>query len=339
MKAEAESGGSVRVISVDPFHPDPSLIEEAASLLRGGALVAFATETVYGLGANALDPKSVCRIFEAKGRPSTNPLIVHIASAKAAQTFAQWNERAEKLAQRFWPGPLTMVLPRKSIIPDVVTAGGDTVALRIPNHPVALALLEKTGFPVAAPSANRSNGLSPTLAVHVLESLGNRVDCILDAGPCGVGIESTVVDISGPEVHILRPGHITPSQIREVLGEPVSFANKGNSGAALRSPGNLEIHYAPRTPLELFQNREAWQTRKQQLLEAGKRIGELTGGLEGTTSDWDWNPNLWEKKLYLRLHELDEQNLDLLLVFVPFQDEAWAGILDRLRRAAAQYQN
>lgn len=327
------------MITVCPDHPDLALIEEAASLLRGGGLVAFATETVYGLGANALDPKAVGRIFEAKGRPSTNPLIVHIAQSDRAKSLAYWNDRAEKLAKRFWPGPLTLVLPRKAVVPDVVTAGGGTVALRIPDHPVALALLEKAGCPVAAPSANRSNALSPTLAIHVLESLGNRVDCIVDAGPCGVGIESTVVDLTGPEVHVLRPGHITPSQISQVLGELVSFASREKSGETLKSPGNLDIHYAPRTPLELFQNQEDWRVRKEQVLAKGKRIGVLPEGLEGPGSEWAWDPGQWEKKLYDRLHHLDEQNLDLLLVYVPCKDEAWEGILDRLRRAAAQYQN
>jgi L-threonylcarbamoyladenylate synthase len=335
VKAESGQGRPVRVILVNPDQPEISLIQEAASLLRSGGLVAFATETVYGLGANALDRQAVGRIFEAKGRPATNPLIVHIANSEAAKSLAHWNDRAEKLALGFWPGPLTIVLPRKSIVPDSVTAGGDTVALRIPNHRVALALLESAGCPVAAPSANRSNGLSPTLARHVLESLGNRVDCIVDAGPCAVGIESTVVDLSGPEVQVLRPGHITPSQIRKVLGEPVSFSIRGNLEKPLKSPGNLEIHYAPRTPLELFQNRETWEGRKQQLLAAGKRFGELPDGLDGPESDWVLDPTQWEKKLYKRLHQLDEQNLDLLLVYVPFHEEEWEGILDRLRRASA----
>ncbi len=341
MKPDPIPGKSVRVISVNPINPDQALLEEAAVLLRKGGLVAFATETVYGLGANALDSQAVTRIFEAKGRPSTNPLIVHVADTHSAKSLSHWNARAEKLARVFWPGPLTLVLPRKAMVSDLVTAGGDTVAIRVPDHPVALTLLEKAACPVAAPSANRSNALSPTHARHVLESLGNRLDCIVDAGPCGVGIESTVVDLTDLEVIVLRPGHITPGQISRVLGEPVSFANSFEKGRGLgkpmRSPGHLSIHYAPKTPLELFQNQDVWISRKKQLLSEGKKIGELPEGLDTPGVGWAWDPHQWEKILYERLHQLDEQNLDLLLVYVPCQDEEWEGVLDRLRRAAAQY--
>src|SRR4051812_20749755 len=187
----------MRVIQVDADAPGAA-VREAAAVLRDGGLVAFPTETVYGLGARALDPASVARIYEAKGRPSYNPLIVHVATVDAARALSSaWPEAADRLAERFWPGPLTLVVPRAPVIPDAVSAGLDTVGVRIPGHPVAHALLEAAGIPVAAPSANRSMGVSPTTAEHVRRSLGGRVDLILDGGPCPVGIESTVLSLAG----------------------------------------------------------------------------------------------------------------------------------------------
>ncbi len=189
-----------RVLQVDRDEPDPAAISEAARVLRAGGLVAFATETVYGLGADATNPEAVARIFEAKGRPSTNPLIVHVADkADALACVAEWPGRADRLADRFWPGPLTLVLPRSSIIPDIVTAGQETVGVRVPRSGVARWLILEAGCPVAAPSANRSTGISPTEARHVLKDLDGKVDLVLDSGPTGVGIESTVLDLSGTE--------------------------------------------------------------------------------------------------------------------------------------------
>ncbi len=318
---------------------DLKALDIPAQLLQEGGLVAFVTETVYGLGANALDPKAVARIFEAKGRPASNPLIVHVADVDSAKQLAVWNARAEKLAMAFWPGPLTIVLPKTTSLPDSVTAGGNTVALRIPSHPVALALLRRANCPVAAPSANRSNSLSPTSASHVLSSLGNRVDCIVDGGASLVGIESTVVDLTGQEVQILRPGHITASQLGQVLGEPVLFDAKSLTEGVARSPGNLPLHYAPKTPMEVFLAETPWRARIAQLKSQGKRMGCLPNSGENQPIQGFDNPWTWEQFLYQRLHDLDGQGLDFLVVWVPGQGEAWEGVLDRLRRGAANCEN
>src|SRR5437763_8542920 len=229
---------------------DSAAIASAADVLRSGGLVAFPTETVYGLGANALDADAVGRIFAAKGRPAANPIIVHVADAAGVgAVVADWPDAAARLAERFWPGPLTLVLPKRDAVPDVVTAGGPTVAVRVPAHPVAHALLRAAGVPVAAPSANRSSELSPTTAGHVLHGLGGRIDLILDAGPCPGGIESTVLDVTNDPPRLLRPGLVTPAQIEAVIGPIQRFGEP--AGSVLRSPGLLAKHYAPRAPLEL----------------------------------------------------------------------------------------
>ncbi len=195
------------LLAVDPFSPEPERIARAAEVLRRGGLVAFPTETVYGLGANALDPNAVAGIFHAKGRPANNPVIVHVAEARdVLRVVADWPEIAERLAQRFWPGPLTLVLPKRAGVPDVVTAGGPTVAVRVPAHPVALALLRAVGVPIAAPSANRSTQLSPTRAEHVQRGLDGLIDLILDGGPTTGGLESTVLDVTTTPPRLLRPG-------------------------------------------------------------------------------------------------------------------------------------
>ncbi len=230
---------------------DPAAIHDAAALLRGGKLVAFPTETVYGLGANALDSAAVARIFEAKGRPQFNPLIVHVADAAAAEKLVDINRDALKIMAAFWPGPLTLILPRLKNCPvsDLCSAGLPTLAVRVPAHPVALTLLRETGVPVAAPSANRSGTISPTTPAHVAQSLGDAVDMILAAGPCKVGLESTVLDLSGPEPLVLRPGAITADDIAAALGRKVGYdtVNKDKP----RSPGQALRHYAPSIPLRL----------------------------------------------------------------------------------------
>ncbi len=327
------------ILTIDPDYPVPGELEIPAKLLRGGGLVCFATETVYGLGANALDPTALVRIFEAKGRPASNPLIVHVADVDAAKRLAIWNDRAEKLAFAFWPGPLTLVLPKTNCVLDLVTAGGPTVALRIPSHPVALALLRQANCPVAAPSANRTNALSPTLASHVLSSLGNRVDCIVDGGPCKVGIESTVVDVSGERIQILRPGHITKSQISQALGETIHFEGQTAKGGAARSPGNMPLHYAPQTPMEVFLAEAPFRAKIAQLKALDKRIGCLPDFEENRVQFGFENPWNWEQLLYQRLHAMDGLGLDFLLVWVPGHGEAWEGILDRLRRGTGKCEN
>src|SRR6187402_2467669 len=226
-------------------------LEQAAELLRAGRLVAFPTETVYGLGANALDPSAVRRIYEAKGRPATSPLIVHVASlAMARKVVATWPEAAEKLAARFWPGPLTLVLPKAKRVPDIVTAGLGTVGVRMPAHPVALALIKKARLPLAAPSANRFTELSPVTAEQVRKGLGSTVDLVLDGGPCRVGIESTVLSLAGPTPILLRPGMVSREQIEAIIG-PVALAENTKDGEAHASPGQHTKHYSPRAPLRL----------------------------------------------------------------------------------------
>lgn len=286
-------------------------LDRAAELLRAGRLVAFPTETVYGLGANALDPDAVALIFKAKGRPFTSPLIVHVANTEAARELAvTWSKQADQLAQAFWPGPLTIIVPKAHTIPDIVTAGLAGVGLRVPAHPLALALLQAVQLPLAAPSANRFTHISPTTADHVRNGLGNRVDLILDGGPCTVGIESTVLSLTaGPTPKILRPGMISQSQIEAVIG-PVE------TGAGAESPGQHHKHYSPRTPV---------------YLDATPFSGE--GFLLGL-ADMPKDPAAYAEQLYAKLHELDAEGHDWIRIEMPPDCPAWAAVRDRLQRAA-----
>lgn len=303
---------NTEVLRADPTSPDPSAVARAAGVLRAGRLVAFPTETVYGLGANALDPAAVRAIFEAKGRPSSNPLIVHVADpVQPANVAAEWPEAAARLAAEFWPGPLTIVVPKAADVPDEVTAGGPTVAVRCPAHPVARALIAAAGVPVAAPSANRSTELSPTRAEHVLKGLGGRIDLILDGGPCPGGIESTVVDVTGPVVRLLRPGLITVPMLEAVVGT-VEVGAKADGVA--RSPGQMERHYSPRTPVVLA--------------GAGKRP---------VTWELPADPEVAAAVLYERLHELDARGYDVIVIEMPPDTPEWAAVRDRLTRAAAAF--
>ena len=263
-------------LRVNPENPDPEAIAEAAVVIRSGGTVAFPTETVYGLGANGLDPAAVSGIFIAKGRPLRNPLILHVASTRQARRLVTaWPAAAERLAARFWPGPLTLILPRAPAVPDVVTAGLPGVALRMPSHPVALALIDRSGVPIAAPSANLSGRLSPTLAAHVLADLDGKIDIVLDGGPTNVGVESTILDLTGEQPVLLRPGGVTLEDLEHVLGKvlvhdtampgtdtaiadtepagqesdpqgPAADAGASSGVAAAPCPGTLFRHYAPR---------------------------------------------------------------------------------------------
>jgi L-threonylcarbamoyladenylate synthase len=326
------------VLTVDPQHPEPERIARAAAVLRRGGLVAFPTETVYGLGANALDAEAVGRIFLAKGRPAHNPIIVHIAEASGVrQVAADWPPLAERLAARFWPGPLTLVLPRAQAVPDIVAAGGPTVAVRVPVHPVALALLRAADMPVAAPSANRSTQLSPTRAEHVLEGLAGRIDLLLDGGPAFGGLESTVLDVTTMPPRLLRPGLVTPAQLEEIIGPVERLQGLPAAGQPLASPGMLARHYAPRTPLECVPQGSA---RVGELLAAGLGVGWLSLGEEGEPPGWlvkvDMPPAPAEyaAALFATLHELDRLGLDRILVTLPPETEEWLAVRDRLRRAA-----
>jgi L-threonylcarbamoyladenylate synthase len=329
------------VFRLDPYAPDAAILAEAARVLRAGGLVSFPTETVYGLGANALDASAVARIFAAKGRPANNPLIVHVADASEAQRIvASWPPSAEQLADRFWPGPLTLVLPRHESVPDEVTAKGPTVAVRVPAHPVAQALVRAAGVPIAAPSANRSTELSPTRAEHVLRSLEGRIEMLLDGGPTAGGIESTVLDLTTTPPRLLRPGLLGIAELEAVTGPVARATPAAEETAALPSPGLLPRHYAPRTPLECV---EAGSERQlAELVRQGKRIGWVTFADPGVAPSGailrrlPGDPAGYAAQLYAVLHELDMADLDRILVALPPDTEQWLAIRDRLRRASAE---
>lgn len=320
----------------------PSALARAALVLRSGGLVAFPTETVYGLGANALDPAAVRRIFAAKGRPAHNPLIVHVAAVADAARLAEWSDEATKLAERFWPGPLTLVLPRRAGVPDEVTAGGPTVAVRLPAHPVARELIALADVPLAAPSANRSGSLSPTAAEHVGADLGGLIDLILDGGPTTGGIESTVLDLSRRPARLLRPGLVTPGEIEAVIGPIVRAAVAPSATEALPSPGMLTRHYAPKTPLTLVEELTAESLAGR--VSRGERLVLLYRVADfGKVPSWDGFRGLgmpndadgYARVLYGWLRAVDEQGHDRIVVLLPPDEEAWQAIRDRLSRAAA----
>lgn len=328
--------------ALDPFAPDPAVIARAAEVIRAGRLVAFPTETVYGLGANALDPSAVRAVFRAKGRPSSNPLIVHVPdSTRIVNVVADWPETAARLAERFWPGPLTLVVPKLPGIPDEITAGGPTIAIRCPSNLIAQALLRSADRPIAAPSANRSTELSPTRAKHVWKSLNGRIDLILDGGPCPGGIESTVVDVSGRVIRLLRPGLITVPMLEEVVGTVEILAK--HEGIA-RSPGQMEKHYSPRTPLLLIPFASLGDDQLHEAYEDG-RTGvvafetSIPGWLTNEQSDhfvmMPLDPVAYSSRLYAVLHQLDTMDCEKLLVELPPDTQEWAAVRDRLTRAAS----
>ena len=327
------------VLPVDPEHPDPEAIARAAAFLREGRLVAFPTETVYGLGAHALDARAVCRIFEAKGRPSNNPLIVHVADADGARALvSSWPEAAQRLADVFWPGPLTLVLPRDARVPDAVTAGLDSVAVRVPAHPVALALIAAARVPVAAPSANRFTGVSPTTAAHVASALGDRVDLVLDGGPTSVGIESTVLSLAGGEAMLLRPGIVSEEQIAAVVGPLRRAARIDDPDAPRPSPGMHERHYAPRAVVRLSDDPDEIARLAREGARAGRTVGALLRTPIAVEAAHVVNlpdePAAYARRLYATLHALDDLGCDLLVVQRVPDTGAWAGVRDRLERAA-----
>jgi len=312
--------------------PTAQSVAEAATLLRDGKLVAFPTETVYGLGGDATNERAVAAIFEAKGRPQFNPLISHVLDAAAARQFVRWNETADTLAARFWPGPLTLVLPRSegSTISLLATAGLDTVAIRAPSHPVAQALIRAAGRPVAAPSANRSGAISPTRAEHVAESLGDKVPMILDGGPCLVGVESTVLDLSTATPTLLRPGGATREAIEAVIG-PIALSSAIPSGeAAHKSPGQMQSHYAPARPVRL----EATGVAADEGLLA---FGPTAPAGAMLTYNLSPTANLGEAaaNLFSMMRALDRPGIGRIAVMPIPQTGLGLAINDRLRRAAA----
>ncbi len=309
-------------------------IAEAAALLRAGEPVAFPTETVYGLGANALDPAAVARIYAAKGRPAYNPMIVHVADTTAARALARaWPAAADRLAARWWPGPLTLVVPRGDQVPEIVSAGMPTVALRVPAHPVARALLDAAQLPLAAPSANRSGEVSPTLAAHVARSLAGRIPLVLDGGATTVGIESTVVDLSGPDPVLLRPGVISRADLEAELGPVTDPRLPAEPSSARPSPGMLDRHYAPRAALRLLAPGEP-----PPRATGGGRLGALLLGDAPTGAADVWvrvpaDPEGCARELYQALHHLDALGVTTIVVTAPPDTPAWAAIRDRLGRA------
>ncbi|MBM4010144.1 MAG: threonylcarbamoyl-AMP synthase [Planctomycetes bacterium] len=331
--------------AVDPPPDAQAAIDRAVEVLGRGGLVAIPTETVYGLAADALDAEAVAGIFRAKGRPATNPIIVHVADvAMARELAAAWPPAAAAIAARFWPGPVTVVVPRGPRIPDIVTAGGPTVALRCPDHRLARRLIAAAGVPLAAPSANRSEAVSPTTPHHVLESLGNRIDLILDGGPCRAGIESTVIDCTVSPPRILRPGPLSQAAIEAAVGESVARPEAAGSAGPARSPGQQPRHYAPRTPLDLRGDAAAHVAA---LLESGKRVGWLTSRTDDSEVrrlaasrslvivPMPAGSAEFASRLYATLHALDQRQLDRIVVDEPPVDEDWRAVRDRLTRAAA----
>lgn len=332
---------TTEIWKVDPNQPDPAIIAKAAAIIRSGGLVAFPTETVYGLGANALEAEAVAAIYAAKGRPANNPVIVHIAkTTDAAALVKEWPTTAQFLADRFWPGPLTMVLPRSERVSDIITAGGPTIAVRYPDHAVAQALIRAAGVPIAAPSANRSSELSPTRAEHVAKTLNGRIDVILDAGPTQAGIESTVIDLSGPLPRLLRPGPIPPSEIEAIVGHLLRLLPQDES-AVLPSPGMLARHYAPRTPVRCCKSKTEVVERDIELTRNGRKTVVLWFGCKHADSDvalgvaMPDNPDRYAEDLYWVLHEMDRYGADQILVELPPDTDEWLAVRDRLKRASS----
>jgi len=349
---------NTRVLTVDSTQPDPGIVEEAAQAIRAGQLVAFPTETVYGLGANALDPEAVARIFDAKGRPATDPLIVHIAHiGQLSMCASQVPPAARRLGLAFWAGPLTIILPKKPQIPDSVTAGLPSVAVRVPSHRVARALMEMASVPVAAPSANRFSRPSPTTAGHVLADLDGLIDLVIDGGPTDIGLESTIVDFTVDPPVMRRPGGLTLEQIRAVVPEVVAVSQRGSAGVAQIAPGQLTRHYAPQAELTLYVgaasqaiDRVAADTRT--LAARGDRIGILApeedlralapalaplaaaGRVAVQPYGARTDPARSARELFAALRALDGTGVAAILAIAIEADGLGLAVLDRLTRAA-----
>jgi L-threonylcarbamoyladenylate synthase len=324
-----------------PIFADDKAIELAADLLKQGRLVAFPTETVYGLGADASNPEAVKQIFKAKGRPADHPLIVHIPGIENLTDWAMnISDDALRLAERFWPGPLALILNKKPEVPIQVTGGQPTVALRIPNHLVAMRLLQAFGGGIAAPSANRFCRISPTQASHVSEELGDTIDLILDGGPCQVGVESTVIDFSGVKPALLRPGQITRAEIEAFLQTELMV----NSGSTVRAPGMMAVHYAPSTIAMLCHANELSKI-VHDLIQRDKKIGILSYHQKINKANsiqiisMPMQSDDYAQVLYAALRELDRLKLDIILIEQPPITENWFAINDRLAKATIAYQS
>ncbi|HKS35709.1 MAG TPA: L-threonylcarbamoyladenylate synthase [Verrucomicrobiae bacterium] len=344
--------GTFRIVSgtraeVLPAHT-PALFDaavaRAAECLRAGEIAALPTETVYGLAANALDTNAVARIYEAKGRPARNPIIVHVAGVEMARRcVADWPALADKLAKSFWPGPLTLVLPRSREIPDIVTAGGPTVGVRWPSHPFIQAVIRACGFPLAAPSANRSTEVSPTNAAHVVKSLGDRIPLVIDGGQSHVGIESTVLDVTANPPRVLRSGMIHEESLLAVTGMLAEAESGERKAEPLRSPGLLERHYSPRARLRILSWRDDADLRRQlsEVRTPGSGIHVIAhtripsdAGF-GQVSVIPHDAEAFARAIYAELHRCDEAGAKVIVVEDLPPGVEWEAIRDRLRRAAA----
>jgi len=347
-----------RYLSLDAKLPNLAHIQQAADILRSGGIVAFPTETVYGLGADALNPEAVEKIFIAKGRPNDNPLIVHIANQKDIEPLVkEVPDVAIRLMEKFWPGPLTLVFPKSDLIPDVVSAGLKTVGIRMPAHPVALALLKAARIPVAAPSANLSGKPSPTSATHVLKDLSGKIDAILDGGKTTVGLESTVLDITGPIPTILRPGGVTYEQLTELLGHvemdpALKQLNLNDADFKPRAPGMKYKHYAPKAEVWMVVGTDEQVAKKLKSLvaenrAAGKRVGIMsTEEMLFWSREYNPNPDHWEilgskddlagiaAKLFQALRNCDRYHLDVVFAQTVPEIGIGTAIMNRLRKAA-----
>jgi L-threonylcarbamoyladenylate synthase len=317
-------------------------VQRAARLLRDGEVVALPTETVYGLAANALDEKAVAKIFEIKGRPFANPIIVHVAGVEMARRCVDsFPSTAEQLAKAFWPGPLTLVLPRAPVVPQIVTAGGETVGIRWPSHPLIQAVIHECNFPLAAPSANLSNQISPTSAQHVYDRLQGKIPAIVDGGQCTVGIESSVLDLTVSRPKILRPGMIHAESLA-ATGLTINTGNLPETGL-LKSPGQLKKHYAPKAKLLVLKwNDETELKFKLQNSKFEARDCFIIAHTSIPSADLfarvcviPHDAEAFARAIYAELHRCDEDGAKIIVVEAPPESLEWSGIADRLRRASA----
>ena len=332
---------SVEILSTHTPELFADAVKRAAELLRAGEVAALPTETVYGLAANAFAAKAVAKIYEIKGRPAHNPIIVHVADLNLAkQCASNWPAVADQLAAAFWPGPLTLILPRSRNIPEIVTAGGSTVGIRWPSHPFVQAVIHECGFPLAAPSANPSNAVSPTNAGHVQKQLGGKLRLIVDGGQSQVGIESTVLDLTVSPPRILRPGMIDEDAIAAVIGNISSGATPTISGA-LRSPGLLRKHYSPKAKLKILNWRDDADLRAQLKSVPEKKTHIIAHSRIPSGEGWarvsviPLDAEAFARAIYAELHQCDAAGAEWIVVEAPPETSEWRAIADRLHRAAA----
>lgn len=338
-----------KIIKIDQESYFNKVLNYPANILKSGGLVAFPTETVYGLGANALDAEAIKKIFEAKGRPGDNPLIVHISNIEDLDDLVgAYSGMVKKVISKFWPGPLTIVFKRSDIVPDIVTAGLDTVAVRMPENPIAKKLIDIAGVPVAAPSANLSGKPSPTQAKHVIEDLSGKIDCIIDGGTCDVGLESTVLDLSGEEAKILRPGGVTIEELKEIIPTVVYDPALENKDLIPKSPGMKYIHYAPNADVFMLENFDDSLEKKEALIHLinqefqNKRVGfmgsksfvDLFNEYFGISLGHRGNMEKIASNLFKVLREFDENNIEIIIAESFDKVGVGHAIMNRLSKSA-----